>query len=99
MSTSSEKGFAISQACASIVLRNHADEQEVQAVSISAAESALYIAGDVPFPVPHPNRCKPQYSGETEAARRARIAEMTPTDEDLAAAANPPPPEWYKEKW
>jgi hypothetical protein len=34
-----------------------------------------------------------------ESARRARIAAMTPSDEDLEAAASPPPAEWYQEDW
>lgn len=34
-----------------------------------------------------------------ESARRATIAAMTPSDEDLEAAASPPPAEWYQEDW
>ncbi len=53
-------------------------------------------SGELP---PHHDDELADLEPEEERALRARIAAMTPADEDLEAAASPPPAEWYKEDW
>jgi hypothetical protein len=36
---------------------------------------------------------------DVEQVARKRIADLTPSDEDFAIAASPPPESWYREKW